>query len=251
MRLVSIALALGLLAAASPAQDLLEQQRREEARRHYRAGEEYMLSEVFDKAEAEFKKATEKDPTFALAFYSLGQSRMALKRYPGAVLAYTACRDLFLREVSMDRRARMEMERERRDVIQEMEESLARLRMGHVKGATQGQQVALEQRISVLKEQQSRGDHPAHQIPAELSLGLGSAYFRVNRIDEAEQSYRSAIGVDGKLGAAHNNLAVIYMLSGRFDEAEKEIRAAEKAGFTVSSQFKQDLKQRASARTQP
>ena len=38
------------------------------------------------------------------------------------------------------------------------------------------------------------------------------------------------------------------MLSGRLDEAEREIKAAEKAGFTVSSQFKQYLKQRLSTK---
>ena len=248
MRHALIALALGALAAASPAQDLREQQRREEARKHYRAGEEYMLSEAFEKAAGEFKTATEMDPAFALAFYSLGQARMALKQYPGAVEAYTSCRDLFLHEVSMDRRTRAEMDRQRRDEIQEMEESLVRLRSGQIKGATQGQQVALEQRISVLKDQQGRGESGSPQVPAELSLGLGSAYFRLNQIDQAEQNYRSAIAANGKLGAAHNNLAVILMLSGRLDEAEREIKAAEKAGFTVSSQFKQDLKQRLSTK---
>jgi tetratricopeptide (TPR) repeat protein len=251
MRPVFIALALGALAAASPAQELLEQQRREEARRHYRAGEEYMFSEALEEAEREFKAATGLDPTFVLAYYSLGQARMALKRYPEAVEAYTACRDLVLREASLDRRAKAEMDRRRRDTIQEMEDSLARLRMGQIKGATPSQQIALEQRISVLKDSQMRGDHGATRVPAEVSLGLGSAYFRLGRHEQAEQNYRAAIAADGRMGAAHNNLAVICMLSGRLDEANREIQAAEKAGFTVSSQFKQDLKQRAAARTKP
>jgi hypothetical protein len=38
------------------------------------------------------------------------------------------------------------------------------------------------------------------------------------------------------------------MMSGRLEEAEREIKAAEKAGFTVSPQFKADLKQRMSAK---
>jgi len=248
MRPVVIALVLGALAVASPAQEMLEQQRRDDARKHYRAGEEYMLSEAFEPAAREFKSATALDPGFVLAYYSLGQARMALKQYPGAVEAYTACRDLFLREASVDRRARAENDRRRRDEIAEMEESLVRLRSGQIKGTTQGQQIALEQRISVMKDQQYRGEHGTHQVPAEVSLGLGSAHFRLGKLTEAEQNYRSAIRVDGKMGAAHNNLAVIYMMSGRFDEAEREIQAAEKAGFTVSSQFKQDLKQRMTAK---
>ena len=244
MRHVLIALALTTLATASPAQEILDQQRRDEARRHYRAGEEHMLSEAFEEAAREFKTATDLDPSFVLAYYSLGQARMALKRYPEAVEAYTACRDLIQREASLDRRAQAEMDRRRRDEIHELEDSLVRVRSGQVKGATQGQQIALEQRISMLKDNQMRGDHGAPQIPAELSLGLGSAYFRQGQLQPAEQNYRAAIAADGKLGAARNNLAVIYMMTGRLDEATKEVQAAEKAGFPVSSQFKQDLKQR-------
>jgi tetratricopeptide (TPR) repeat protein len=173
---------------------------------------------------------------------------MALKQYPGAVEAYTSSRDLFLREASTDQRSKADRERQLRDEIREMEESLARLRGGQIKGATQGQEIALEQRLSVMKDQLGRGDHAAHQVPAEVSLGLGSAYFRQNQLEPAEQNYRAAIGVNGKLGAAHNNLAVICMLSGRLDEAEREIKAAEKAGFPVSPQFKADLKQRLSTK---
>ena len=248
MRHVLMAALLSALAAASPAQDVVQRQQQEEARRHYRAGEEFLLSEAFEKAEGEFRKATEMDPSFALAFYSLGQARMALKQYPGAVEAYTKCRDLFLVEASADRRSKAEKDRELRDQVREMEESLARLRGGQVKGATPGQEIALEQRLSVMKDQLGRSNGAGQQIPAEVSLGLGSAYFRQNQLEPAEQHYRAAIGANGKLGAAHNNLAVICMLTGRLDESEREVKAAEKAGFAVSPKFKDDLKQRLSAK---
>src|SRR6185503_10203913 len=108
-------------------------------------------------------------------------------------------------------------DRLRRDEIAELEESLVHVRMGHVKGARPDgyQQVALEQRISVLKDQQVRGDDRGVRVPAELSLGLGSAYFRLGRHGQAEEHYRAALAADNKLGAAHNNLAVILMLTGR------------------------------------
>ena len=240
------------LAPAATAQDLREQQRRDEARKRYQTGQELMLRESFEEAEREFKGATDLDPAFVLAFYSLGQARMALKRYAEAAEAYATCRDLVLREASLDRRAKADMDRRRRDEIQELEDSLVRVRSGQIKGATPGQQIVLEQRISVLKDNQMRGEHGATRVPAEVSLGLGSAYFRLGRLEQAEQNYRAAIAVDGKMGAAHNNLAVICMLSGRLEEADREIQAAEKAGFAVSSRFKQDLKQRqAAARQKP
>ena len=54
--------------------------------------------------------------------------------------------------------------------------------------------------------------------------------------------YRAAIEVDPKLGEAHNNLAVVYLQTGRFPEADVEITAAEKAGFRVNPQLKEDVK---------
>jgi Flp pilus assembly protein TadD len=62
---------------------------------------------------------------------------------------------------------------------------------------------------------------------------------------DAEREYREATKVEPKLGEAHNNLAVVLMLTGRLEEAEREMKAAEKAGFRVNPQFKDDLKQRA------
>jgi Flp pilus assembly protein TadD len=219
MRTGLIAIVLGALAAASPAQDLLEQQRRAEALRHYQAGEEHMLAEAFEEAAAEFRKATEKDPVFARAFCGLGRARMGLKQYSEAVVAYTSARDLILREATIDGRAKGQMDRQRRD-----------------------------DRLNVMKDQLGRENLGAIQVPAEVSLGLGSAYFRLGQNEQAEENYRAAIAVDGKMGEAHNNLAVIYMLGGRLDEAEREIEAAEKAGFTVSPKFKEDLKQRMSTK---
>jgi hypothetical protein len=50
---------------------------------------------------------------------------------------------------------------------------------------------------------------------------------------DAEREYRAAIAVNGKLGEAHNNLAVVLLLTGRAAEAKEEVGLAEKAGFKV------------------
>jgi hypothetical protein len=52
------------------------------------------------------------------------------------------------------------------------------------------------------------------------------------------------VRVEPKLGEAHNNLAVVCMLTDRLDAAEEEVKVAEKAGFRVNPQFKEDLKNR-------
>ena len=64
---------------------------------------------------------------------------------------------------------------------------------------------------------------------------------------DAEREYLETLKADPKLGEAHNNLAVVYMLTHRYAEADAEIKAAEKSGFRVNPQLKDDLK-KASAR---
>ena len=87
-----------------------------------------------------------------------------------------------------------------------------------------------------------------YRPPPEVLLALGSAFFRNGDRDAAEVEWKAAIEVNPKLGEAHNNLAVIYMTSGRFKEADAEVKAAEKTGFRVNPQFKDDPKKAAAER---
>jgi tetratricopeptide (TPR) repeat protein len=247
---LGLATLLILAPSLAPGQDLAVQQAQEEARQHYQTGEKLMASEAFEKAVPEFQKATELDPSFTLAYYSLGQAYMALKRYPEAIQAFNASKETLTRISAMDQKARAEWDRRRRDEIQSLQEKLVFLNSPQNKGEhseVSSQQIAIEQRLRVLQQSDLRDASQGIKIPAELSLALGSAQFHMGNLPEAEKEYRQAVSSDPKLGAAHNNLAVIYMLSGRFDEAKQEVKAAEKAGFRVSEQFKKDLKTREDA----
>lgn len=81
-------------------------------------------------------------------------------------------------------------------------------------------------------------------VPPFVSLALGSAYFRAERLADAEREYKIAIEADPKAGEAHNNLAVVYLLTNRHGDAEKEVKAAEKAGYSVNPQLKDDIKKK-------
>jgi Tfp pilus assembly protein PilF len=122
------------------------------------------------------------------------------------------------------------------------------LASGHIKAAQPQQQITkMEERLRVLESMEMRGRDEVVRVPAEIELALGSAYFRQQKLAEAEKAYAAAVKANGKLGAAHNNLAVIYMLTGRYPEAHASIAAAEAAGFLVPARLKADLKQRESA----
>jgi Flp pilus assembly protein TadD len=82
----------------------------------------------------------------------------------------------------------------------------------------------------------------AEPTPAWVSLALGSAYFRTNSLPDAEREYKNAITVNPNLGEAHNNLGVVYLMTNRASEASAELTAAEKAGFKVNPQLKEDVR---------
>jgi len=242
--------ALASLTGPAFGQTLADRVNQEEARKHYQSGEKLMTEEAFEGAVREFTAATELDPNFTMAYYSLGQALMSLKRYPEAVTAYTSSRDSLYRLSNLDQKQRSQLEQQRRDAIRDLEETLQRIQSGKVKGtggSTISMEVPIQDRLRMLKDMEHKGAESGVRVPAELSLALGSAYFRQNLLEDAEREYREATKANDKLGAAHNNLAVIYMLTGRFDEAKDEVKAAEKAGFPVSPRFKEDLKTREQA----
>jgi Flp pilus assembly protein TadD len=110
-------------------------------------------------------------------------------------------------------------------------------------GLRENMVLKLEEQIRSLENAKRRGASAA-EIPAEFSLALGSAYFRSGHLQDAEREYGAAIKANSKMGEAHNNLAVVYMMTGRPKEAEQSLRQAEKAGYRVNPQLKKDIAQR-------
>jgi tetratricopeptide (TPR) repeat protein len=217
-------------------------QRRAQAQQHFETGQDSMHAEEFEKAVREFKAAIELDPLLVLAHYNLGQSYMALKAYPAAVKAYLGCRDAVDQLNSLQQGQVVERAHEIDDQIHDLQDLIRRSRSE--KGGERGNEhkiMMLEERIRVLEGMRLNGKDQHVQVPAELHLALGSAYYRQGALVDAEREYTDAIRVDSKLGPAHNNLAVIYMLSGRFKEAHVALQKAEKSGYPVNPNLKRDL----------
>ena len=234
-----LAFAFVLIASPLFAQFASEQDRRD-ALQHYRNGQEFMSAEQFEKAAGEYQKAIDKDKLLTLAHYGLGQANMALKRFASAIQAFTNCRETFRMLHQLQERDRVMVERQRDDELRELKDSLSRIRSGQIKlSQSVGDQV--ENRIRDLERQRtSMGG--AFQPPPEVSLALGSAYFRNGSMDDAEREWKAAVAVNPKLGEAHNNLAALYAMTGRKADAEASVKAAEKAGYKVNPRLKDDIK---------
>jgi tetratricopeptide (TPR) repeat protein len=236
-----LALALVLVASPVHAQFASEQDRRE-ALQHYRAGQEFMSAEQFEKAAAAFNDAIEKDRLLTIAHYGLGQAHMSLRRFASAIQAFTSCREAYRTLHGLQERDRVAVERQRDDEIRELKDTIRRLR-----GMSGGAQrydlrvAKVEARIQDLERQRS-SQTGVFTSPPEVSLALGSAYFRNSSLEDAEREWKNAVAVNPKLGEAHNNLAALYAMTGRKAEAEAAVKAAEKAGFRVNPSLKEDIR---------
>jgi Flp pilus assembly protein TadD len=210
-----------------------------------RVGQEALHVERWEEAEREFKAAIALDPLLELAHYGLGQAYMGSKRYAEAVQAYRRCREVFFSN-ARDRLANnVDAERRLEDQILSLQDYRRSLETGRLRTFNTSATITrLDSEIAQLQAARHKGESGAPETPPYISTALGSALFRTGAFPEAEQEWRNAVAVDPTIGEVHNNLAVVCMLTGRFDEAEREIKLAEKNGFKVRESLKQDLKAR-------
>jgi len=242
-----LAVAAAMPAAAQP------QNARERARPAYDQGVEQMRREALEAAVRSFETAVRIDPTYDMAFYMLGRAHLSLKDFASAVRALNTCRDLHLAAATDDFGNRQEAARLRRDRIQDIERYIAELERVRPQTDRIREQIRqFEERKRQIEDlDRSAGQESSPAVPAYVSLSLGSAYFRLGNLAEAERAYLETLAADSKIGEAHNNLAVLYMVTKRYDEAERAVKAAEDTGFRVPQALKDDIKKRKGGGGQP
>ena len=233
-------------------QQTLAQQTRDRANVPYHEGLAHLRNEAFDKAVASFQSATQIDPSYDMAFYMLGRAHLAVRNYAAATVALAKARDLFQADSTRQFTTKQERQQVLRDRIRGLEQLIEDIERAATLPANSTRRFAMEQDVRLYQERKrqlqdlERNDslESTNAVPAFVSLSLGSAYFRSGKLQDAEQAYLAAIAADPKIGEAHNNLAVVYMETGRYDEAERAIKAAEKTGLKVNPALKEEIKKR-------
>jgi tetratricopeptide (TPR) repeat protein len=219
---------------------------REKALFHHRLGWQFLGSEAWGNARDEFLKALELVPRMASAQYGLGKAYMGLKEYPSAVQAFSDCRDAYQYHAGRELAAQLPLNQQRQEQVRELRDAIRVQQSGSAASQASRSRVVqeLEEQIRVLEQSIGRGStiSPEIEVPAEVYLSLGSAHFRSNKWADAEREYRNAVKAKPNFGEAHNNLAVVFLLTGRYDQAEISVKAAEKAGFRVNPQLKEDIR---------
>ena len=232
-------LALSAALASHANAQIADQPHRAEAIRLFRVGQEFLSGEQFEKAIDAFSESVKNDRLLSIAHYGIGQANMNLRRYASAAKAYQDCIEAMRTLHGLEQTQKFEVDRRREDEIKELRAVLSQ----STRGTPAPTVLQMEQRLRDLEEQK-RSVGVAFRPPSEVLLALGSAQFRNGDREGAEANWKAAAEVNPKYGEAHNNLAVIYMQTGRFTEAEQEMKLAEKNGFNVNPQFKTDLKER-------
>lgn len=220
---------------------------RDRATLPYNIGLENMRAEAWEAAAQSFRAATDIDPTFDLAYYMLGRVHMAQKNFADAVVAYERCRELYRAQLGRHFATAQERQRVYDTRLREIDEIIRSYQSGPQTMRTGDALRQLQNRRREIQEAMSRGQSTMSletSVPAYVSTSLGSAYFRLGRLADAEREYLAAIAADAKSGETHNNLAVVYMETGRLAEAEKSIQAAEKANFRVQPALKAEIAKR-------
>ena len=245
MRLPLAAVLVLLTAAGSFATQIETQEEKENRRQaleHYDKGRAAMSSERLEEAVAEFKAAIQLDPLFTLAYFRKGQAHMILKEYAQAEQAFIGCRQAHENLAGLQLSNHEAFERRREEEIHQLENEIQQIQSGQAKTpAVSSLTQQLQQRISELQRNRRKGASETPTVPAELSVSLGSAYFRQGKMDLAEQEWKTAAVTNPKLGEAHNNLAALYLMTSKPADAEKELQLAEKAGYHVNPRLKEDI----------
>jgi tetratricopeptide (TPR) repeat protein len=225
----------------------------ERANAHYQAGWEAYHVEDWDRAAKEFHQAIDIKPKFRLAYYGLGRSLMGLKRFGDAIKAYETCRGLYAAEAADKFHDAQEADIIRQQDLIALRSAINTLtdRTANQHNPVQAQNQVRQMRDTASKIQQRRDEinnniDIVSEVPSFVSLALGSAYFREARLVDAEREYKASIESDPKAGEAWNNLAALYLITDRIQEADKAVTSAEKIGYSVNPGLKADIKKRKS-----
>jgi tetratricopeptide (TPR) repeat protein len=217
------------------------------ANQHYKRGWEAMRTEAWSEAAREFQQAIDNDPKFMLAYYSLGRAEMGLHDFPKAIDAYLKCRELYVALGGERFTDQLEATKRLDDRILELRTALNQANQrGGVRSQSQSQSLMVRELQAQMDRLEQARDRNLNltldtKVPYFVPHALGAAYFRSGRFADAEREYQTALDANPASGETHNNLAVLYLLTDRPRDAQAAVKNAEKVGFKVNPNLKDDI----------
>ena len=195
-----------------------------------------------------FRRPIRLEPNFEAAYYGLGQTYMRKHQYAEAVQAYSiparrsgrTPREEAMGDVVADQRLRDQIQ-----VLKDTERALQRTSQASTPQNVSSALDRIRSQITLLESRRERREHDAPPpVPAGLSMALGSAYFRLGRHEDAEREYKAAVAADAAIRRGAQQSGRALPGDRRYDLADAEVKAAEKAGFKVNPDLKADIKKK-------
>lgn len=193
-------------------------------------------------AEKQFLKSLDKFPQHAEAHFFLsqiayqkGELAKALIRIEKAKQNSDAMAKILLKaemEGESQRRAqRLELGRQMGDLMTQWELQDARCVLTAALNAARGE-------LNALDAQEIISVAPSSAIPANYFYLHGNILFRMKDYDNARKQYLAAIQINPKHGEAYNNLANLYYMSRRYDEALDCLSQSVSSGVKINEDLK-------------
>jgi tetratricopeptide (TPR) repeat protein len=217
------------------------------AQLHDRRGWKMIEGQDFSGAAGEFGAALQINPTYADALHGLGKAYMGLHQYAQAAQAFERCKDAYEQAGTEEEERRVLATRAREDRVRELQRRIAELQSPNatqISSSTMTEVLNLRQQIRELEGERDPGAIVGQRgtAPSFVSLSLGSAYFRLDRLADAERLFREALAADPKFGEAHSNLALVCLLTSRPEEAQQHVQLAEEARFKINPELKRQIR---------
>jgi tetratricopeptide (TPR) repeat protein len=217
-----------------------------EALQHLQAGAEADKQRHFDAAIAEFRKASELDPSLVSSFVSLGQAYMENRDYGAAIAPLKHALELspdlapahqLLGYALLSQGYAAEAIPHLAQAGDATALGIAEIRTGHLKEAVENLQIALAKqpadpdllyylgRASGLLSKQSVDTLlAAYPDSARAHEAMGENYFVLRQMPQAEKEFREALRLQPDSPEVHLELGEVYAGSSDWAQAEEQFR---------------------------
>ena len=217
-----------------------------EALQHFQAGTEADKQRHFDVAIAEFRKASELDPSFVSSFVNLGQTYMETRDYGAAIAPLKRALELSPDLVAAHQLLGYALLAQgyAADAIPHLARvgdasalGIAEIQTGHLKEAVENLQIALAKQPSdpdllyylgrasgLLSKQSVDTLLAAYPDSARAHEAMGENYFVLRQMPQAEKEFREALGLRPDAPEVHLELGEVYAGSSQWEKAEEQFR---------------------------
>jgi tetratricopeptide (TPR) repeat protein len=202
-----------------------------------------------DEAIAELKTATNLDPENAMPHAAMGAVLLRTGRPDQAIEEFRAATRIEPRNASYQAALGEALAREpgRGREAALAFETAVRLKPGE-SGALTSLLVELDtQKRYQEVVQTTEADLRKHPASVESHVKAGIAYAYAGKLDAAEKEIRRAVELDPSNGTVHVVMARTYCLTGRYAEADAELRTAKAVGATIPTSLSESVQRKLTA----